>query len=314
MGLMDGKVAIVTGAGHGVGRGHALDLAAAGAKVVVNDLGGSPQGEGEDRGVADEVVRIITATGGEAVANHDDVADFAAARNLIEQAVETFGGLDALVLNAGILRDKMIFNMDEADWDAVVKVHLKGHFAPARHACAYWRDRSKEIGGPVDAAIICTGSSVGLFGNVGQTNYAAAKGGIAMFTIAVAQDMERYGVRANCVAPTGTTRLIATIPGRDAKVLEPEEYEKWEPQNPGNVAPLVVWLASDLSAHVTGQVFMLWASDLTHFRPWSANVSVTVPGGDRKWTPEEINAALNATAFGSRHPGLRASLEALRTR
>jgi NAD(P)-dependent dehydrogenase (short-subunit alcohol dehydrogenase family) len=312
MGLMDGKVAIVTGAGHGVGRGHALDLAAAGAKVVVNDLGGSAQGEGADRGPADQVVRIIKDRGGDALANYDDVSDFAAARNMVHQAVDTFGGLDALVLNAGILRDKMIFNMDEADWDAVVKVHLKGHFAPARHACEYWRERSKETSGPVTAAVICTGSSVGLFGNVGQTNYAAAKGGIAMFTIALAQDMERYGVRANCVAPSGTTRLIATIPGRDTAVLEPDEYESWEPQNPGNVAPLVVWLASDLSAHVTGQVFMSWGGSVTHFQPWTPNVSVTVPGGDRKWTPEEINTALNTAAFGTRHPGLRPSLESMR--
>jgi NAD(P)-dependent dehydrogenase (short-subunit alcohol dehydrogenase family) len=314
MGTVDGKVAIVTGGGHGVGRGHALDLAEAGAKVVVNDLGGSPRGGGADKSAADDVVRIIKERGGEAVANYDDVSDFAAARQMVHQAIDTFGGLDTLVLNAGILRDKMIFNMDEADWDAVVKVHMKGHFAPARHACEYWRDRSKETGEPVNASVICTSSSVGLFGNVGQTNYSAAKGGINMFTIALAQDMERYGVRANCVAPSGTTRLIATIPGRDVAVREPEEYESWEAQNPGNVAPLVVWLASDLSGHVSGQVFMSWGADIVHFHPWLPNVIVTVPGGDRKWTPEEINSALNATAFKSRHPGLRPSLDAMRKR
>jgi NAD(P)-dependent dehydrogenase (short-subunit alcohol dehydrogenase family) len=314
MALMDGKVAIVTGAGHGVGRGHALDLAAAGAKVVVNDLGGSPQGDGADSRVADEVVRIIKDAGGDAVANYSDVSDFAEAREMVHQAIDTFGGLDALVLNAGILRDKMIFNMEEADWDAVVKVHLKGHFAPARHACEYWRDRVKETGVPANASVICTGSSVGLFGNVGQTNYAAAKGGIALFAIALSQDMERYGVRANCVAPSGTTRLIATIPGRDMAVKEPDEYESWEPQNPGNVAPLVVWLASDLSTHVSGQVFMSWGADVTHFHPWTPNVNVEVPGGDRKWTPEEINSALNSAAFASRHPGLRPSLAAMRAR
>jgi NAD(P)-dependent dehydrogenase (short-subunit alcohol dehydrogenase family) len=289
-------------------------MAAAGAKVVVNDLGGSTSGEGPDRRVADTVVDIIRERGGEAVANYDDVSDYQAAGNLIQQAVDTFGDLDALVLNAGILRDKMIFNMDEADWDNVIKVHLKGHFAPARHACVHWRERTKQNAGPVRASVICTSSSVGLFGNIGQTNYAAAKGGIAMFTIALAQEMERYGVRANCVAPSGNTRMIATIPGRDAAVLEPEEYEAWEPTNPGNVAPLVVWLASDLSAHVTGQVFMARGADVMHFNPWAVNVTVSTPGGDRKWTPEELNVALNTRAFRSRTVGLRASLEAFRTR
>jgi NAD(P)-dependent dehydrogenase (short-subunit alcohol dehydrogenase family) len=312
VGIVDGKVVIVTGAGHGVGRGHALDLAAAGAKVVVNDLGGSPRGEGSDRGAADDVVELIRKRGGDAVANYDDVADYDAARRMVHQAIDTYGGLDSLVLNAGILRDKMIFNMDEADWDAVVRVHLKGHFAPARHACEWWRERSKEVGGPVNASVVCTGSSVGLFGNVGQTNYASAKGGIAMLAIAISQDMERYGVRANCVAPSGTTRLIATIPGRDGAVLEPDQYEQWDAQNPGNVAPLVVWLCSDLSAHVSGQTFMSWGASVTHFHPWTPNAVVTAPGGDRKWDPEELGRALNSAAFSSRHPGLRHSLEAMR--
>ena len=311
MALMDGKVVIVTGAGHGVGRGHALDLAQAGAQVVVNDLGGGPSGGGADSRVADEVVAIIKERGGEALANHDDVSDFEAAKTLVRQAIDTFGRLDSLVLNAGILRDKMIFNMDEADWDAVIKVHLKGHFAPARHACEYWRQVSKETGGPVNASVITTGSSVGLLGNVGQTNYAAAKGGIAMFTIALAQDMERYGVRSNMVAPSGNTRLISTMPGRDATVLEPEQYEQWDPQNPWNVAPLVVWLASDLSSHVTGQIFMTSGAKIVHFTPWRPNVAVTVPGGDRRWTAEEISTALNTSVFNSRHPGLRQSFESI---
>ena len=311
MALMDGKVVIVTGAGHGVGRGHALDLAQAGAQVVVNDLGGGPSGGGADSRVADEVVAIIKERGGEALANYDDVSDFEAAKTLVRQTIDTFGRLDSLVLNAGILRDKMIFNMDEADWDAVIKVHLKGHFAPARHACEYWRQLSKEIGGPVNASVITTGSSVGLLGNVGQTNYAAAKGGIAMFTIALAQDMERYGVRSNMVAPSGNTRLISTMPGRDATVLEPEQYEQWDPMNPWNVAPLVVWLASDLSSHVTGQIFMTSGAKIVHFTPWSPNVAVTVPGGDRRWTAEEISTALNTSVFNSRHPGLRQSFESI---
>jgi NAD(P)-dependent dehydrogenase (short-subunit alcohol dehydrogenase family) len=304
MTLLDGKVAIVTGAGHGVGRGHALDLAEAGAKVVVNDLGGSEHGEGADKAPAEAVAELIRRRGGEAVANYDDVSDFAAAARMVEQAVDTFGGLDILVNNAGILRDKMIFNMDEADWDAVIKVHLKGHFAPTRHACAYWRAQFKATDEPVNASVVCTSSLVGLQGNVGQTNYAAAKGGIAMFTVALALEMDRYGVRANCVAPSGNTRLIAVTRG-SGPAPEPDEYREWDPQNPGNVAPLVVWLASDLSRHVTGQVFMSQGANITHFHPWMRNVTVTAPGGDRKWQPEEINTAMNGLVFGSRHPGLR---------
>ena len=227
---------------------------------------------------------------------------------MVRQAVDTFGGLDSLVLNAGILRDKMIFNMEEADWDAVVKVHLKGHFAPARHATEYWREKSKETGGPVNASVITTGSSVGLLGNVGQTNYSAAKGGIAMFTIALAHDMERYGVRSNMVAPSGNTRLIATIPGRDAPVLEPEQYENWTAQNPGNVAPLVVYLASDLSAHVSGQIFMSWGAQIIHFAPWTPDVSVTVPGATvngppRRWRSLSTPRCSRAVIPGSAEHG-----------
>jgi NAD(P)-dependent dehydrogenase (short-subunit alcohol dehydrogenase family) len=221
---------------------------------------------------------------------------------MVRQAVEVFGGLDILVNNAGILRDRMIYNMSEDEWDKVVQVHLKGHFAPTRHACAYWRDRSKEIGGPVNASVVMTGSLVGLEGNVGQTNYATAKGGIAMFAIVAALDMERFGVRVNCVAPSGDTRLISLTTGVPTPP-EPEEYAEWSPVNPGNVAPLVVWLASDLSRHVTAQVFMSKGPSITHYIPWQQNVTVTVPGGDRKWQPEEVGMALNTFAFGSRHPG-----------
>ena len=238
MGILDGKVAIVTGAGHGVGRGHALDLAAAGARVVVNDLGGSARGEGADRSAGRRGCRghpRPRRRGGRRTSTTSPTST--GARNMVQQAVDTFGGLDVLVNNAGIFRDRMIFNMDEDDWDAVVKVHLRGHFAPSRHACAYWRDRSKEIGGPVHASVICTSSLVGLEGNIGQTNYAAAKGGIAMFTIALALEMERYGVRANCVAPSGTTRLITMTQGTDAPPLEPDQYTEFDPRDPGNVAP-----------------------------------------------------------------------------
>ena len=242
MGLLDGKVAVVTGAGHGVGRGHAVQLAAAGAKVVVNDLGGSPSGEGADKTVAQEVVEVIKERGGDAIADANNVASFEGAKEMIDKAIDGFGRLDILVNNAGILRDRMIFNMAESDWDAVINVHLKGHFAPTRHACEYWRNQSK-AGENVTASIVHTSSSVGLLGNVGQTNYAAAKGGIAMFSIAVGQDMQRYGVRSNCIAPSGSTRLL---PGAGDEVLEPDQYTEWLSTDPGNVGPLVVWLASDL--------------------------------------------------------------------
>jgi NAD(P)-dependent dehydrogenase (short-subunit alcohol dehydrogenase family) len=301
MGILDGKVAIVTGAGHGVGRGHAVQLAEAGAQVVVNDLGGSARGEGADESVAQTVVDVIKGRGGEAIADGSDVSSFEGARAMVNKAVDAFGRLDILVNNAGILRDKMIFNMDESDWDAVIQVHLKGHFAPTRHACAYWRDRSKEIDGPVNASIINTSSSVGLLGNVGQTNYAAAKGGIAMLTIAVAQDMERYGVRANCVAPSGDTRLL---PGAGERVLEPDEYQEYSPRDPGNVAPLVVWLGSDLANHVSGQVFLTIGGTVTHFAPWAPDVAVTVPGNNRRWDPAELGRAVDQLVFRSRHPGL----------
>jgi NAD(P)-dependent dehydrogenase (short-subunit alcohol dehydrogenase family) len=301
MGLLDGKVAIVTGAGHGVGRGHAVQLAEAGAKVVVNDLGGSIRGEGADEKVAQATVDAIRGRGGEAVADANDVSSLNGARDMVQKAVDTFGGLDILVNNAGILRDKMIFNMDESDWDAVIQVHLKGHFAPTRHACAYWREQSKATGRPVDASVIHTSSSVGLLGNVGQANYAAAKGGIAMFAIAVAQDMERYGVRSNCVAPSGSTRLL---PGAGDTVLEPDEYEEYSPRDPGNVGPLVVWLASDLARGVSGQIFMSIGGTITHFAPWTAARAVTVPGNNRRWDPAELGRAMEQIIFGTRHPGL----------
>jgi NAD(P)-dependent dehydrogenase (short-subunit alcohol dehydrogenase family) len=313
MGLLDGKVALVTGAGHGVGRGYALDLAAEGAKVVVNDLGGGPRGGGANQRDAEAVVEVIKQRGGDAVANFADVADFDAAKEMIDQAVDAFGGLDILVLNAGILRDKMIFNLDESDWDDVVRVHLKGHFSPARHAAAYWREKSKVADdGRVNASVITTSSLVGLQGNVGQTNYTAAKGGIAMFTISFGIEMERYGVRANCVAPSGNTRLIGITRGTEDSVKEPDEYEEFDLSNPGNVAPLIVWLGSDLSQHVNGQIFMVQGTEIHHYQPFTRDVTVSVPGGaQRKWQPEEVNRAMNSMVFGSRHPGLWAGREFL---
>jgi NAD(P)-dependent dehydrogenase (short-subunit alcohol dehydrogenase family) len=267
----------------------------------VNDLGGSIRGEGADEKVAQATVDVIRGRGGEAVADANDVSSFDGAKAMVQKAIDAFGGLDIIVNNAGILRDKMIFNMDESEWDAVIQVHLKGHFSPTRHACAYWRDRSKAVGGPVNASLIHTSSSVGLLGNVGQANYAAAKGGIAMLTIAVAQDMERYGVRSNCVAPSGSTRLL---PGAGDTVLEPDEYEEYSPRDPGNVGPLVVWLASDLARNISGQVFLSIAGTITRFAPWTAAQAVTVPGNNRRWDPAELGQAMEQIVFGTKHPGL----------
>jgi NAD(P)-dependent dehydrogenase (short-subunit alcohol dehydrogenase family) len=252
------------------------------------------------------VVDVIKARGGDAVADANDVSSWDGSKAMIDKAIDTFGGLDILVNNAGILRDKMIFNMDESDWDAVIAVHLKGHFAPTRHACAYWRDQAKENGGRVNASVIHTSSSVGLLGNVGQTNYAAAKGGIASFTIAVAQDMARYGVRSNCVAPSGSTRLL---PSAGDTVLEPDEYTEFNLRDPGNVAPLVVWLGSDLSSQISGQVFLSIGSTVTHFEPWKDGGFVTVPGNDRRWDPAELGQALEEVVFKTRHPGLYGGMQ-----
>jgi len=222
VGLFDGKVAIVTGAGRGIGRSHALLLASEGAAVVVNDLGGSSGGEGADATPAEQVVEEITAKGGRAVVNSDSVSSWTGAEALVQQAVETFGGLDVLINNAGILRDKMSFNMDEAEWDAVIDVHLKGHFAPSRFAASYWRAKAKETGAGVNAKIVNTASESGLYGNAGQANYAAAKAGIASMTIVMARELERSGVRVNAIAPVARTRLTETVAG---DFMNPKEGE-----------------------------------------------------------------------------------------
>ncbi|MBV8463272.1 MAG: SDR family NAD(P)-dependent oxidoreductase [Acidimicrobiales bacterium] len=246
--LCEGRVCIVTGAGRGIGREHALMLAEHGAKVVVNDLGGEADGTGASLTPAQEVVAEIQAKGGEAVANGDDVSDWAGAQRLVNMAIETFGDLHAVVNNAGILRDRMLVNMTEEEWDAVIKVHLKGTFAPSRWAAAYWRDRAKG-GEAVDARIINTSSVSGIYGNPGQTNYGAAKMGIAGFTIIASRELKRYGVTVNCIAPGALTRLTVGLrPG------EPTEAER-EAMSPRWIAPLCTWLASTESTGVTGRVF-----------------------------------------------------------
>jgi NAD(P)-dependent dehydrogenase (short-subunit alcohol dehydrogenase family) len=242
--LCEGRICVVTGAGRGIGREYALSLAGHGAKVVVNDLGGSRDGTGVDAGPAQEVVEEIVAAGGEAVANVDDVSSWEGAASMIQQAIDSFGGLDVLINNAGILRDRMLFSMTEEEWDAVIKVHLKGTFAPSHHAAAYWRERSK-AGEANDARLINTTSVSGLYANVGQTNYGAAKAGIAAFTQIAAQELARYGVTVNAIAPGALTRLTGDleVPDEIRRNFAPEA-----------VAPAVTWLASSESSDVTGQV------------------------------------------------------------
>ena len=305
MGINDGRVVIVTGAGRGIGRAHALTYAESGAKVVVNDLGGEMDGSGNSIGPAHDVVAEIQGMGGEAVANGDDISSWEGAQNLINTAVETFGGLDVLVNNAGILRDKMIFSMTEGDFDSVVRVHLKGTFACTHHAAVYWRAESK-AGRQPRAAIVNTVSSAGLQGNVGQANYGSAKAAIAALTVITSLELGRLGVRANAVAPGGVTRMSAAVV-KDLEVKEADEYGEGEFHrlNPGNSAPMVAWLASDQAMHVTGQVFRAVGSKIAHYKPWHLGAEIDTPKEPAKWNPADIGPAVNATIFGSRNPGLQ---------
>jgi NAD(P)-dependent dehydrogenase (short-subunit alcohol dehydrogenase family) len=264
--LCEGRVCIVTGAGRGVGAEHAKLLAAHGAKVVVNDLGGTTEGSGKDLSPAQQVVEEIRAAGGQAVANGDDVSDWDGAKAMIDQAIKTYGKLDVLLNNAGILRDRMLVNMTEQEWDAVIKVHLKGTFAPARHAAAYWRDRAKAEGGTVDARLINTTSVSGIYGNIGQTNYGAAKAGIASFTVIAARELRRYGITVNCISPSAYTRMTA-----DLRQYTPQEIERRDPKW---VAPIAVWLASEESRDITGRVFQAGNGIIAVAEGWHKGPSV----------------------------------------
>ena len=271
--LCEGRVAVITGAGRGIGREYALMLAEHGAKVVVNDLGADPNGRGDDAGPAGEVVEQIRAMGGEAVVNGADVSDFDAAREMIHQAIDTFGTLDILINNAGILRDRMVFTMGESDWDAVVQVHLKGTFAPAHHAAAWWREQTK-AGRSFDARIINTSSTSGIFGNVGQTNYGAAKAGIAAFTVISAMELARYGITVNCIAPSALTRL--TAPLMDGEISE----EVQETMSPRWIAPIVTWLCSPEAANVTGRVWLAGNGHLGIAEGWALGPNAPLESQD----------------------------------
>jgi NAD(P)-dependent dehydrogenase (short-subunit alcohol dehydrogenase family) len=302
MGLLDGKVAIVTGAGHGIGRGHALELAKEGAKVLVNDLGSSLSGEGEGKD-ADLTVDLIRARGGEAAGNYDDVADFEGAARMINQAVEQFGRLDILVNNAGIARDATIWKMTEQDWDSVIRVHLKGTFAPTHHAVNHWRERSKAGEDVSSGRIINTTSGAGLTGNFGQANYTAAKAGIAAFTQTVSLEVYKMGITVNCIGPAGATRMAASIPGAGIEAHEPDEFTEFDRMDPSNSSPVVAWLASDEASHVTGQVIRAVADEVIQMKPWSNGNKIT--SGEKRWEAEKLTPLMNADIFECRAPGLR---------
>jgi NAD(P)-dependent dehydrogenase (short-subunit alcohol dehydrogenase family) len=267
--LLDGKVAIVTGAGRGIGKEEALLMARLGAKVVVNDLGAHFDGTGAPTATpAQEVVAEIKKMGGDAIANGDNVADFKAAKNIVDTAIKTFGTLNIVVNNAGILRDRMIFNMDEESWDSVVAVHLKGTFNMARHACEYWREEHKK-GNVLNGRIINTASDAGLIGNVGQSNYGACKAAVAVMAVIIGHEMKKYGVTANAIAPVARTRLTVDATPSTAALMGGEVPEgEFDMFSPKNIAPLVAWLASDDAASCSGQVFRVGGRSVWPMKGW----------------------------------------------
>ncbi len=283
-GICEGRVVIVTGAGRGLGRAHALEFARQGAHVVVNDLGAELDGTGSSTGPAGEVVDAIRAAGGQAVANGDDVAEWQGAARLVRTAVDEFGSLNVLVNNAGFLRDRMVVSTSEEEWDAVIRVHLRGHFCTTRFAAAYWRERAKE-GQTVDARIVNTSSGAGLMGSVGQGAYSAAKAGIAALTLVEAAELGRYGVTANAIAPSARTRMTEQV-FADTMAAPDEGFDAMAPEN---VSPLVVWLGSADSAGVTGRVFEVEAGKLSVADGWQHGPEVDKGA---RWDPADVGAAV----------------------
>jgi NAD(P)-dependent dehydrogenase (short-subunit alcohol dehydrogenase family) len=300
--LLEGKVAVVTGAGHGIGRGHALELARHGASVVVNDLGATVRGEGAGRD-ADQVVELIQKRGGTAVPDWGDVSDESAVQTLIESAVSSFGRLDIVVNNAGIARDKVIWNMTADDFDAVMRVHVRSAWLTTHFAARYWRERDK-AGEQVRGRIINTTSGAGLLGNFGQSNYATAKAAIVGLTLTTSLELFRLGVTVNAVGPGGMTRLTATM-ADGLTAFEPDDLgeDEYHPMDPAGSSPLVAWLASDQAQFVTGQVIRAIHDKIHLMQGWRE--AATISSGEQRWDAEALGAAITADLFGSRAPGLR---------
>jgi NAD(P)-dependent dehydrogenase (short-subunit alcohol dehydrogenase family) len=289
MGTLDGRVAIITGAGRGLGREHALLFAAEGAKIVVNDLGGANDGSGSDMTPAQQTVADIKGMGGEAIVNTDNVADWDGAKRMIDGAIEAFGDLDILVNNAGILRDRVLVNMSESEWDSVIQVHLNGHFAPTHHAAAYWREQAK-AGITKPRNLVHTSSTSGLFSNPGQANYGAAKSGIATFSQICAKELSRYNVKSNAIAPAARTRLTMATPGlEDVMAAKDGKFDEWDP---ANVSPLVAYLASDL-CEFSGETFYVQGGQVTRVATWAMAEEIKQ---DDRWTVSALAEAMTALA------------------
>ena len=301
--LLANKVALVTGAGHGIGRSHALEFARQGAKVVVNDLGTSVTGEGSGRD-AETVVDLINAAGGTAVPDFGDVSDEVSADAMVQRAIDEYGQLDIVVNNAGIVRDRAIWNMPVEDFDLVMRVHVRGTWLVSRAAARHWRDRAKAEGGPIAGRLINTTSGAGLSGLFGQSNYATAKAAIVGMTLTLSLELAKIGVTVNAIGPAGLTRISSTMPGADAPV-EPDERDSdtFDPKDPSHSSPLVAWLASDQAGHVSGQVIKALGEHIHLMGGWHNAKSIS--NRQKRWDATTLGALIDTDIFGTRAPGLR---------